>query len=128
MSTGRRGETSSKKVGLRYEETAAEFLKTRGFQILEKNFRCPGGEIDLIAREGDYLCFVEVKFRTGEELGGPLEAVDKKKQRRISKASLYYLMRQGLPDTTPCRYDVVAIRPEKITLIRNAFLFYRKFL
>lgn len=125
MSAGKKGEDSAKKTGIRYEQTAADFLQTQGFKILERNFRCPAGEIDVIAQEGEYLCFLEVKFRKEENRGTPQEAVDKKKQRRISKAALYYLMKKGLADTTHCRFDVVAIRPEKITLIKNAFPFKR---
>ena len=58
----RKGEASSKRTGLYYETQAAVFLEKQGYQILERNFRCPAGEIDLIAKEGGYLCFVEVKF------------------------------------------------------------------
>ena len=66
MSAGKKGEDSAKKTGIRYEQTAADFLQTQGFKILERNFRCPAGEIDVIAQEGEYLCFLEVKFRKEE--------------------------------------------------------------
>ena len=121
----RKGEASAKKIGLYYEAQAAEFLEKRGYEILERNFRCPAGEIDLIAKEGEYLCFIEVKYRSERETGTPEEAVDGKKQKRISGAALYYLMRQKLGDTTPCRFDVVGICPDEIRLIRNAFSFKR---
>ena len=121
----RKGEASSKKIGLYYEERAAEFLREQGYEILKRNFRCPAGEVDLIARDGEYLCFIEVKYRGEEEAGTPEEAVDGKKQRRISGAALHYLMRQGLADTTPCRFDVVGIRPGQIRVIKNAFSFKR---
>ena len=88
----RKGEASSKRTGLYYETQAAVFLEKQGYQILERNFRCPAGEIDLIAKEGGYLCFVEVKYRSERETGTPEEAVDAKKQKRISRAALYYLM------------------------------------
>ena len=71
MSAGKKGEDSAKKTGIRYEQTAADFLQTQGFKILERNFRCPAGEIDVIAQEGEYLCFLEVnseRKKTGERL------------------------------------------------------------
>ena len=121
----RKGEASSNRTGLYYETQAAVFLEKQGYQILERNFRCPAGEIDLIAKEGGYLCFVEVKYRSERETGTPEEAVDAKKQKRISRAALYYLMKQGLGDTTPCRFDVVGIRPDGIRVTKNAFSFKR---
>ena len=121
----RKGEASSKRTGLYYETQAAVFLEKQGYQILERNFLCPAGEIDLIAKEGEYLCFVEVKYRSERETGTPEEAVDAKKQKRISRAALFYLMKQGLGDTTPCRFDVVGIRPEWIRVTKNAFSFKR---
>ena len=121
----RKGEASSKRTGLYYETQAAVFLEKQGYQILERNFRCPAGEIDLIAKEGGYLCFVEVKYRSERETGTPEEAVDAKKQKRISRAALYYLMKQGLGDTTPCRFDVVGIRPDGVRVTKNAFSFKR---
>ena len=121
----RKGEASSKRTGLYYETQAAVFLEKQGYQILERNFRCPAGEIDLIAKEGEYLCFVEVKYRSERKTGTPEEAVDAKKQKRISRAALYYLMKQGLGDTTPCRFDVVGIRPDGIRVTKNAFSFKR---
>ena len=125
MTGGRNGPDSSKKIGSRYEQAAADFLQDRGYKILERNFRCPAGEIDIIAREGEYLCFLEVKFRSEKDRGTPQEAVNGRKQRRISRAALYYMMKNGLSDTTPCRFDVVGILPEKTTLIKNAFSFKR---
>ena len=125
MTGGRKGPDSSKKIGSRYGQAAADFLQDRGYKILERNFRCPAGEIDIIAREGEYLCFLEVKFRSEKDRGTPQEAVNGRKQRRISRAALYYMMKNGLSDTTPCRFDVVGILPEKTTLIKNAFSFKR---
>ena len=121
----RKGEASSKRTGLYYETQAAVFLEKQGYQILERNFRCPAGEIDLIAKEGEYLCFVEVKYRSERETGTPEEAVDARKQKRISRAALYYLMKKGLGDTTPSRFDVVGIRPDRIRVTKNAFSFKR---
>ena len=102
---------------------AASFLKTQGYQILERNYRCKKGEIDLIAREGQYLVFVEVKYRSTNESGLPEEAVDLRKQRQISRVAAWYLTEKGLDIYTPCRFDVVAIEGEEIRLYRDAFFY-----
>lgn len=109
-----------RKIGTDYEKAAGEFLKQQGFQILEYNYRCKKGEIDLIARDGEYLVFCEVKYRKNAGKGYPLEAVDIRKQRVLSQCARYYLMTEGRMDT-PCRFDVVSIMGEKITLIKDAF-------
>lgn len=114
---------NKRRVGGQYEKQAAEFLAGQGYRILEKNYRSPGGEIDLIGREGKYLVFVEVKYRSSRRTGDALEAVDTRKKRRISRAALYYRMQKKIPEDAPCRFDVVGIDGEKITLVRNAFDF-----
>ena len=80
-------------IGKKYEAQAAEFLEKQGYLILERNFQCRQGEIDLIGKEGEYLCFIEVKYRKSANYGTPLEAVTKAKQRKISKTALYCLVR-----------------------------------
>lgn len=106
------------------EQMAAAYLQEAGYQILERNYRCPFGEIDIIAREGDTLVFVEVKSRRSENFGLPQLAVGPEKQRRISRISLYYLQSHRL-DEANVRFDVVAIllRRENpsIELIKDAF-------
>ena len=78
------------------------------------------GEIDLIAKDGAYYVFCEVKYRADERKGSPLEAVDARKQQKIFRTAMYYLTEQQLEDV-PCRFDVVGIEGTKITLIKNAF-------
>lgn len=112
---------NQRKIGREKEVLAANFLKQKGFILLEQNFTCRIGEIDLILQEGPYLVFTEVKYRTNLSKGFPQEAVDWKKQRKIFQTANYYLLQNKLPEQTPCRFDVVAILGEKITLIRNAF-------
>ena len=73
-----------RKEGAYYENLVAEYLKTQGYEILEKNYRCRIGEIDLIAKEGETLVFVEVKYRRNDKMGDPKEAVNRKKQKKIS--------------------------------------------
>lgn len=112
---------NKRKLGADYEKIASDFLENRGYQILERNYRCRSGEIDLIARQGEYLCFVEVKYRSGNSCGTPLEAVGYRKQQQIIKVAKYYLMRGQYSMDTACRFDVVAITDKEITLLRNAF-------
>ena len=70
---------NKRQTGSRYEETAAAFLTSKGYRVLERNFRCRQGEIDLICRHGRYLVFAEVKYRSGLTMGSPAEAVDARK-------------------------------------------------
>ena len=81
------------------------------------------GEIDLVARDGEYLVFVEVKYRQNKTSGRAAAAVDRRKQHMISRTALLYLMCRGYSECTDCRFDVVAFDGEKIQWIRNAFDF-----
>lgn len=112
-----------RKVGTEYERQAAEFLTGLGYRIVEMNYRGRRGEVDLIGWEEGYLVFIEVKYRSGSGSGGALEAVDAKKQQRISRAALCYRMQKNIPEETPCRFDVVGIDGEKAVLVKNAFDF-----
>lgn len=108
-------------VGTAYEKRAGAYLEKQGYQIIEYNFRCRGGEIDIVARDGTYLVFVEVKYRRNEGAGNPLEAVNHKKQQIISKTASYYCLTHGYGEMTPCRFDVAAVLGNEISLIKNAF-------
>ena len=107
------------------ESIATTFLKGAGFRILERNFRCVCGELDIVARDGRSLVFVEVKCRNNKAYGPPQLAVTAFKQRQISKAALVWLSKRRLIDAD-ARFDVIAIvlhehdLPE-IEHIRNAF-------
>lgn len=109
----------------RSEEIAAQFLVSKGYKILERNYRTPRGELDLVATEGEALVFVEVKARRGFRFGEPAYAVHEQKQRHMIKAALYYLSRKKIQNRT-CRFDVVVIyeggdRNPQVRLIQNAF-------
>ena len=107
---------------MKYEQLAAEFLEEKGYRILERNFRCRQGEIDIIAADREYLVFLEVKYRRNERMGSGAEAVDPAKQRRIIRCAQYYLMKHPGYADIPCRFDVVSICEEgNVTLYRNAF-------
>lgn len=115
-----RQQTNKRRVGARYEREAGAYLEKLGCQIVEYNYRCKLGEIDLIAKDGAYLVFCEVKYRSGAEKGHPAEAVDYRKQRIISRCAMYYLMEHGLADV-PCRFDVVGIAGGEIVHLKDAF-------
>lgn len=112
---------SNRRKGMCYEEAAASYLQEQGFKILQRNFSSRFGEIDLIAKEGKYLVFVEVKYRATDSGGHPLEAVDARKRRRICKTAEFYLLRYGYAEDTPCRFDVVGMLGDKVCHVRNAF-------
>ncbi len=94
-------------LGQRGENLAARHLRNAGMKIIERNFRCPIGEIDIIAREGATLVFVEVKTRVYDD-PAPEEQVNTQKQHRVTKAARFYLTRYGVPQPA-ARFDVVAI-------------------
>jgi putative endonuclease len=106
------------------ENQAARHLRKLGWKILRRNFRAPGGgEVDLVCRDGDTLVFAEVKTRRTEELGRPLDAVDRKKQELIRCGALHWLRLLDLPDIT-FRFDVIevlATAPIEIRVIESAF-------
>ena len=115
---------NKRQVGSAYERKAAEYLTGQGFQILEQNFYSRCGEIDIIAKDGRYLVFIEVKYRKDASCGSPLEAVTSQKQRRICRTAVCYCTKRGYGDRMPCRFDVVAIEGEdKVIHIKNAFDF-----
>lgn len=108
------------------EKLACRYLRQNGFKILYRNFRGrSGGEIDIVCRDSDTLVFVEVKTRTREDFGRPLDAVDKQKQKRISRGALAWLRMLDDPDIL-FRFDVVEViltegAAPRIELLRNAF-------
>lgn len=110
-------------VGTAYEEQAVLFLQEKGYVILERNYRCRTGEIDIVARDGEYVVFVEVKYRSLGAFGSPEEAVDYRKQRVISRIALTYLLNHGCNTDVPVRFDVVSIEGKRLRHYRNAFPF-----
>jgi putative endonuclease len=113
-----------KEVGALGEKIARDFLRKRGYKIIESNYRCPQGEIDIIARNKGSLVFIEVKTRTGTNLGIPEESVNAQKQAKLRQVALSYLQKHH-DSSGDWRIDVVAIeldgtRPKRINLIKNA--------
>lgn len=103
------------------EELAAAYLQEQGVNILAKNFYFRGGELDIVAKDGEYVCFIEVKYRKSESYGYPEEAVTTAKQRKILQGARLYLYQSHYPVDTPCRFDVISIYKEEITWIKDAF-------
>ncbi|MCK5695947.1 MAG: YraN family protein [Desulfobacula sp.] len=114
-----------KTLGQHGETAAISFLQTRGFTILETNYRTKPAEIDIIAKDNDIICFIEVKTRESLKRGLPRESVNYTKQKKIIKGSLYYLKEKKLMDSR-VRFDVVEVYKKNgnfsINLIKHAFL------
>jgi putative endonuclease len=106
------------------EDLACAELERRGYAILARRYRRRGGELDIIARDGATLVFVEVKSRDGHDFGDAAEAVTRLKQRRIAALARDFIVRHRLPEC-PCRFDVVAIHlgdgAPAIEVYQNAF-------
>ncbi len=115
---------NKRQKGAAYEQIAAAHLISKGYEILEVNYRCRMGEIDIIARDGEYLVFIEVKYRSNNKKGYPLEAVSIQKQKIISRCALHYMMMHHLADM-PVRFDVIGILGDEKEHIENAFDFIR---
>lgn len=107
-------------IGGEGETQAREFLTRKGAKVLEMNYRRPTGEIDIIARHGKTLLFVEVKRRSSLRFGRPAEAVNKQKQVHILRTAQLYLQEHRLNDV-PVRFDIIEILPGEIRHIENAF-------
>ena len=102
------------------ETRAVEFLKKQKYKIIDRNYRCRQGEIDIIARDKKTIVFVEVKARESGEFGQPSEYVTKSKIDKLKKAAQLYLHENEMDDAN-ARFDVVEILGEEINLIKNAF-------
>ena len=111
---------NKRQTGTDYERAAGYYLERLGYEILEYNYRCRAGEIDLVAKDGEYLVFCEVKYREDDRSGAPAEAVDGRKQKTIFRCAMHYLAQRRVGDV-PCRFDVIGIEGSKVTHIRDAF-------
>lgn len=103
--------------GREWEQVACRHLEQHGLILVEANFTCKGGEIDLVMRDGEALVFVEVRQRADRAHGGAAASITPAKQARISRAAQVYLMRYRVPP--PCRIDVVAIDGAQLDWLRN---------
>jgi len=103
--------SSTTAVGQAGEAYAAAYLMARGLRLLMRNYRCRGGEIDLIMADQQQLIFVEVRLRRSRRYGGAVASVDYRKQQRLRIAALHYLQRYR-PDMPPCRFDLLALQSQ----------------
>ncbi len=101
-----------RQVGLAGEKEARNYLESKGYEIIETNYRCPLGEIDIIAREQEIIVFIEVRTRTGLAFGGPEESINPKKAHQLIRLAQYYLKAISVNER-PCRIDLVAVRLKK---------------
>ncbi len=113
-------------VGTNNEDKAINFMQELGYQLLDRNYRCPFGEIDAIFTKDKVLVVCEIKYRSNKMHGDPLEAVDYRKQKRISRSTLFYYAKKGLSMEQSCRFDVIGIYGDgSIKHVQNAFMFVR---
>lgn len=115
---------STRQTGDLGEDAAARYLETRGFKVLERNWRFRQWELDLICRDRDTIVFVEVKTRRQGSMASPADALTPKKQARLIKAASHYLTHNDLWDA-PCRFDLAAVTDTgtsmDVDLVENAF-------
>jgi putative endonuclease len=106
--------------GASAEADAAQLLIAAGYRIVERNFRCKAGELDIIARDGDVLVFVEVRSRSDDEHGTAAEMIGRTKQHRVVRVARCYLAARA-PAFDECRFDIVAITAGEAILLKDAF-------
>ncbi len=109
------------KKGLAYEKKAVDYLLKKGYQILERNYRCPYGEIDIVALKDSEIVFVEVKGGVTEDMGHPVERFTKTKFERVLKSAYHYLEKKGFEEH-PFRIDLIVVYRGKIRHFQNISL------
>ncbi|HEY1556230.1 MAG TPA: YraN family protein [Kofleriaceae bacterium] len=111
---------STVEVGANAEARAVRALEREGYRIVERNFRCHSGELDIVAFHGEVLCFVEVRSRANADHGDAAEAVDRRKQKQVARIALYFISLRD-PVFQRSRFDVVAITGDRVELIQDAW-------
>lgn len=115
----------NRKLGLKGEKKARRYLVFHGWKILEKNYKTPFGEIDIVARKRDVLAFIEVKTRLTDKYGSPSEAVTETRKRRYISGANYYLCNKDVDMTV--RFDIIEIYRDRLNHIENAFYSVHEF-
>ena len=113
-------EPTTLEVGASAEESAVRKLEAHGYEIVERNYRCDIGEIDIVAIDGDVMAFVEVRSRSDDEHGDAIESVNRRKQRKVTQVAEVYLV-QKRPGFVEYRFDVVAINNDRVDLYQDAW-------
>lgn len=112
---------NNRRQGNEFEVLAADYLKRQGYRILKQNFYCKMGEIDIVARDEEYIVFVEVKYRKTKSKGSAAEAVNFNKMRKICRSADVWLMLNKCPGDVSVRFDVIAIEEGHLSHYKNAF-------
>lgn len=112
---------NNRKTAIEGENAACEYLKSIGYEIIERNYSCPAGEIDVIAKDGRTVVFVEVKSRSGTDFGFPEESVGPQKRRRILLTAKYWTAAHRAECRHGCRFDVIAVLRGEPRHIIDAF-------
>jgi putative endonuclease len=122
----KRTASPSQLTGLYFEKLALKHLKKHKLKLVQQNYHCRLGEIDLIMQDKDCLVFVEVRFRNNSDFGDGLDTVNLSKQRKLTLTAQHYLLQAGLYENTPVRFDVISISKQnskpKLVWVKNAFL------
>ena len=112
---------NKREIGSEGEDRATKSLKKEGYRIIEKNFRSPFGELDIVAEEGGYLVFVEVKKRNSSSFGNSLQAINSVKKKHMIKTAMFYMKTHKCFDRR-VRFDVVGIDSENVKIVKHAFI------
>ncbi len=112
---------NKRKIGSDIEQKAVNYLSSNGYNIKARNYFTKYGEIDIVAENENYLCFIEVKYRRNKSDGYPEEAVDYRKIQKISRAAQVYLTAHGYDEYYPCRFDIVSVLDSEYKILKNAF-------
>ena len=110
-----------KALGDRAEQRACDYLQARGLELIIQNYRAVSSEIDLIMRDKNYIVFIEVRSRASNFYGSAIESINKNKQRKILKASLFFLQERNWLNKVNCRFDVIGINHDHLEWIQDAF-------
>lgn len=115
---------TTRKIGEKAERLAQQYLEQEGLTLITSNYRCRSGEIDLIMLDGNFLVFIEVRYRKNDTYGSAAESVTKQKQGRLLATANHYLQNKKLHGDNSCRFDVITVSGQynpQIEWIRNAF-------
>ncbi|WP_213875198.1 YraN family protein [Pseudomonas sp. dw_358] len=120
------GPSSPRAAGQAAEQQALDYLQAQGLRVLHRNWLSKGGELDLVMLDGDTVVFVEVRYRLHAKWGGALGSIDARKQARLIKAAQWFLQIESHWQSSPCRFDVIALEgsadaTHKVQWLSNAF-------
>jgi len=115
------GSAGRQQVAARGEESAAEWYRASGYDVVARNWRCPHGELDLVLRRGGLIVFCEVKARSTTAFGAPVEAVTRVKQVRLRRVAARWLEQQGPRSSGPVRFDVASVLGGVVEVVEGAF-------